>query len=131
MGETTFLGAWRGPRNETPVRPGHAINNEEQGDRISGDSELEESEHREAEEERAEERTEIIQNEQGRANESIKGKEKEEEGLGQDGLRLDPQDKQKSRANVKMNPKVYAPTKAEIEIMRSTIAHSKRGVDIA
>ena len=51
VGKTTFLGAWREPVNETPVRPGNAIGNKEKENRTNGDSELEESEHKYEEEE--------------------------------------------------------------------------------
>ena len=74
-----------------------------------------ESEHKEEEEERVEEREEVMQSEQGETGEDAKGEGDAEEGLGQDGLRLDPQNSQESKVNVKMNPKVYKPTKAEIE----------------
>ena len=68
-----------------------------------------ESERKEEEEERGEEREEAMQSEQGEKSGDA------EEGLGQDGLRLDPQNSKESKVNVKMNPKVYKPTKAEIE----------------
>ena len=89
--------------------------NNEKDDRKDG-----ESEHKEDEEERIEERRETMQSEPpvGKdtgPTQSTRGEGNTEEGLGQDGLRLDPQHNQKSESSVKMNPKVYKPTKAEIE----------------
>ena len=80
-------------------------------DRENGESKRKEEE----EEERVEEEKEVTQSEQGEMNGSVKEEGNTEEGLGQDGLRLDPQNSQKSKVNVKMNTKVYKPTKAEIE----------------